>query len=390
MKHTMLRVGAALLLCLAATHVTSQDASSPLAHLKALRAERLSALPQAAVSTTPAKIVYVYCAKGGSISAALAKNIGPLVIEVRGICAENVRIERGDVTLHGLDPASDGIRGVVTDPQPFAAVELHYANRTRIENIAIVDSPSGGLLATSFTDVVMQNCRIEGNSKSGVYATGPSVIQMNGSVVSRNSFFGLSAFGGGYLSCVGCVVEDNARFAARCDGAASSLVLGDSIVSGTGGVFVSGCKDAYVDCVNYGTGHPCRLSVRPGTGSAKGQAVLVGSGEVYLLGVPLTGFLAAFYGSTVYLDTVQQTETTRANSFDSGSTLVTSVSWWPDAPESALLDTNVGVFSHAVLEAGTRLDGTLTCHSGGDAWADASVNTTGKVSGCEHVPAPTP
>ena len=73
----------------------------------------------------------VNCANGDSLQAAIDRESGPVTIEVRGICAENVLIARKQVTLHGLDPALDGIQGVAADPAPLGALVVFYSDDTR-------------------------------------------------------------------------------------------------------------------------------------------------------------------------------------------------------------------------------------------------------------------
>jgi hypothetical protein len=375
----MLRVGAAMLLCLAATSAPSQDENSPLARLKALKAERLSAAPQAAASTTPAKTVFVNCAKRGSISAALARNTGPLVIEVRGICQENVRIERSDVTLHGLDPANDGIRGVATDPLPPAAIEVNHASRIRLENISVTDSPTRGILAR-WSEMAMLNCRVERNALRGAsiafssYMTGTEVVASQNGWSGNGSGIGSSE--GSVVECLGCQLIDN--FMAARSSYGGFITLWDSVVSGGRGITAAG-GGAYVDldCSAQETSYPCSLNVT-------GTAVSAGNwGSAALVDVgPFTGRVLAMSGNVVLAGAQQvSTDTQFAPNFLSESS---TLSVWALSTASQLRDTLLNNFSHATLSDRTSLVGELTCYGGADVWSDTPY--PGQVSGCEHVP----
>ena len=75
--------------------------------------------------TVSAKTAKVDCFKGKSINAVLKahKNVDELIIEIDGICDEDVLVQRDNVTLLGInldgsgDP-TDGIRAVSTDVVP--------------------------------------------------------------------------------------------------------------------------------------------------------------------------------------------------------------------------------------------------------------------------------
>jgi hypothetical protein len=371
MKPSMLRVGAALLLCLAATSATSQEETSPLARLEALKAERLSTVPQATVSTTPAKSVVVNCAKGDSISAALAKNTGPLVIEVRGICQENVWIERSDVTLHGLDPASDGIRGVA----PPAAIEINYARRVKLVNISVTDSPLRGIVAR-YSDVAIGNCWVIRNVGTGVLGVN-AFVSGSELLASNNGGDGIRSDFAGYFVCEGCRLTDNGAFAARSrEGGVMDIY--DSVISGNSGVGAGLGGRVDVTCSGLETSYPCSLE-------ASGNAASAWVGSLARLWVPrFTGVIGATDNSEVQIWGGEQTTSNGAVNWVGGR--LTTGPW--GAANTRLGTTNLFAFSRGVLY-GTELLGTLTCDSGADAWSD-TLYPASKVSGCAHVLTSTP
>lgn len=68
-----------------------------------------------------------------------------LVVEIKGLCEENVVVNRERVTLRGTNPASDGIRAAALDtPGSFAL--LVRSSYVRIENLKITGGQTYGLV----------------------------------------------------------------------------------------------------------------------------------------------------------------------------------------------------------------------------------------------------
>jgi len=378
---TPLRTGFVLgaLLGLAATPLAGQDEASPRARWQALRAERLSAFPPAAVATTPAKTVLVDCTKGARISDALAQNAGPLVVKVRGICRENLRIERNDVTLRGRDPATDGVQGVAADPQP-SALEFYHANRISLENISISDSPGQGIGAW-YSDLTMTNCRVERNGATGMLISAASGLNATGVVVSQNHsslFGGIHAQRQALVQCVDCRLEGNVPFAAFARFNAV-LILGGK-VSGGKGIAVSSGAYGEVYCEGASVESECGIDVTDVAVDAEGEG-----STAALYGVrPFTGRLNAWSGGRVDIWGAEQIlPPGSTNDFAQSAWLSTYAG--EGGAATSLGATRLDVFSRAALWAGTVLQDYLSCGNGSDAWSD-SPYPAAQVSGCEHVP----
>jgi hypothetical protein len=373
MKHRKLRGGATLLLWLLATCLAGQDENAPLSPGRALHAEELSTNAPITAVTTAAKTVYVHCTRGGSISAALSKVAAPLVIEVRGICAEHVRIERSDVTLHGLDPASDGIRGVVTEPVPLAALEINHAARIRLENISVMESPGHGVSA-EWSQLVMQNCRVERSTQAGLFVQGSSSVTATEVVASQNGRGGVEVGGSSGVDCLGCRLVDNAT--AAFSGGWLQLVQGE--VAGGQGLVASGGW-AWLLCDATDTRYPCSLDVSGDAASARR------GGTVTLTRVQFKGRLSGWAGGILELSGAEQVSSDsldRQNLMTDTATLATMKN---GSLVSKLRSTKLTTFAHGTLKGETQLTGPLTCESGGDAWSDVAYSA-GMVVGCEHVP----
>lgn len=377
MRHPILLAVAILLICSAATPAAGQDERTPASRLRALKAERVAARPQAAPAAVSGKTVSVNCAKGESISAALSKNTGPLVIELRGTCRENVLIERSDVTLRGANPASDGIQGVTAVPQPDAALAIYYANRIHLENLFVADSPGAGVGAW-YSMLQMLNCRIARNGGIGIHI---SVSSLDGTelVVSENASAGINSQREGRVICLGCRLVDNVPAAtAQTDG---FMTLWDTEVSGNQGIRAFGAGSYIdVDCFTAVSTYPCSINVQ------RNAIQAFSGGEAGLWGVgAFNGAVTASGGGLVGVYSSQQTlPVGRINGIDDSARLTTGR---VDVGEPAAIlgTTHLGIFARASLYDATELPGNLMCDSTADAWSDTAYPAA-KVGTCKSVP----
>ena len=84
--------------------------------------------------------VRIDCKKGGSINEALKVNAKELIIEIQGMCKENVTVSRDWVTLRGRDPKKDGIESQMADLYSDGlrpAVVGWKASRLVLENLTL-------------------------------------------------------------------------------------------------------------------------------------------------------------------------------------------------------------------------------------------------------------
>jgi hypothetical protein len=370
-------------------------AGSALERARALKAERAAAAAGgAAAVAASARTVAVDCTRGRSIQRAIDHNDPPLIVEIHGVCQENVRIERKQVTLRGADPTTDGIQGVAADPPAPAALAIFYADGVAIENLSISDGPGVGV-GMWFSHVTMVNVRVEGNASAGLNASSASFLDALEVTVSDNGAQGLNAQRGAIVFCTGCVFADNAGFAATAR-LAGILTLLDGTVSGGRGLSSTFNSYADIDCVSStATSYPCSLDVTAiaAVAGSDATAALFGAGD-------FSGQLLAVERGDLYLFGARQlaTGTTpggapRVNGLGQFSTLFAEPFVDEDevAHESRLKgQTNVTGFSRALLTGETVVDGTLTCSSAGDAWADPGVTVTagGGIADCEHAALP--
>ena len=335
----------------------------------------------APAGTAGAKTVAVDCTMGQKIQAAIDREDGPLVVDVHGICDENVNIVRKNVTLRGVDPLTDGIDGVVAVPQ-LAALRLRYVEFAQVENLTIRNGPAAGVSA-AFSTLVLENCRITGHAGPGIAASQGTFLDATGTTISQNGGQGVSVQTASRLFCHGCDVTGNGGFAASgINGGVISLL--NSVVTGQRGL---SSIDSYVDidCVSEASEHPCGLTVtgRAGQAFSEGVVAFFGAGD-------FTGQVEAGDGGTVHLLGARQLagaepgQGPTANNVGRFGKLIA-------AEESGLQSqlfgtTNVSDFGRLLLLNSTTLAGSIQCGSAGDAWLDPTIIDApgSSVTGCEH------
>lgn len=355
---------------------------------KAEMLARRDSLRAAAPAKTPTSKV-VDCGKGESLQKAIENSPEDTVLEVRGLCNENVRIERRRLTLLGIDPAVDGIRGVVTDPPASAALEVWYSGFVRIENLSLRHTAGIGL-GLWFSGAEAFNCSMTGNFASGVHVSN-GFLNATELTISDNGRQGLVVQRNSLAFCRGCRLENNATWAATSNFGSLLTVL-DGVITGSRGIQAANGSYVDIDCVSEDNPYPCSLNVTAVAGSANNNstAAMYGTG-------PFAGQLTAFDRSEIYLYGAQQTSTgvgpsgnPRINFCEYFSTLLAEPYFDETevAQQSQLKgSTQINTFSRALLLDGTHVDGSLTCTRAGDAWKDAGVTATGAITGCEHAPA---
>ncbi|HVF58412.1 MAG TPA: right-handed parallel beta-helix repeat-containing protein [Thermoanaerobaculia bacterium] len=383
-----MRGNAYVLLALGFTCLALPAGAAPSARKAELlaRAASLKATPAPA---RPPQSSVVDCTKGDSLQAAIDKSQDDDVIEVRGLCNENVQIQRKRLTLHGLDPATDGIRGVAPDPPAVAALHVWYANGGLVENLSFTDTSPGGVgLALGYSFFEARNCRMVGNPANGVRVSLSSVFFGTEVTLADSGGAGLLVQRSSEAFCTGCRLENNAGFAADAR-FGSLLTLLDGVVTGSRGLRAVNQSYADIDCVTEDTAYPCSLNVTRTAGLAIGESTV----SPYGAG-PFAGQLVAFDHGEIYVYGAQQTSTgvgpsgnPLPNTFEHFSTLVVEQAFETGEQSQLKGHTQVSGFSRALLRDATTVNGTLACDSAGDAWKDPGVIVTGgPVTGCEHVP----
>jgi hypothetical protein len=156
--------------------------------------------------STKSQSITVDCNKNASINGALADNSEELIIEIRGICSEDVVVQRSNVTLHGIDPNTDGIHGVTTQNISGQSVlRVRNAMNVRIENLQIAQGVRNGLGVDASTNTNVVNCRFLNNGSAGASFGGGGTGSVSNSYFSGN-VIGIAGFDGGAFSCNNCTI----------------------------------------------------------------------------------------------------------------------------------------------------------------------------------------
>ena len=350
--------------------------------LKQQRAERARRSRGVTPTVSGAAASIVDCSKGKSLQAAIDGANSGDVIEVRGLCHENVRIEGKALTLRGSDPALDGIRGVAPAPGVVVngALAIAYADGARVESLSIESSPTAGV-ATFYSHVSMVNCRANANTLGGVHVSSNSFLDASGLEIANNGAAGLTARRGAAVFCTECELSGNAGFAANSN-FGSVLTLLDSTVVGTNGISAQVGAYADLDCATVETSHPCSLDATQFAARAFDRSVAAMLGSEDFSGSLVAGddSQVSLFESTQLSTGVTPAGQPRRNSAGDFSRL------WVEASRIKG-DTLLFDFGRGLL-VGATIDGTLTCHDVADAFAREGLTLTpgSTVTGCEHIP----
>jgi hypothetical protein len=311
--------------------------------------------------------VRVDCSKGQSINKALRHMADDLVVEIRGLCEENVVVDRERVTLRGTNPALDGIRAATLDtPGSFAL--LVRSNYVRIENLRITGGKTYGVVVShasgygrfgwgSDRGVEVVNCRIVDNLGIGLLADYSSV-RVSDTTISRNAVGGAYAMEGN-LSCANCTFTENGT-------SLTAFFVEATVTSNRGIVSLTNSNVSGVFGLNVLHG---RAIVTDSSIAATNDRAISGlfESEIFLSGVSVIGRISLGQQSHARLEGVTQT----ANALDaSGISLDQGASFMArnrDALATNLFgEITLRGFSSAVLREDTRVNGNLTCVEGGN------------------------
>lgn len=170
-----------------------------------------------AIEPPPAAMrsVVVDCRGSKTIAQALEEPAEELIVEVRGVCQENVVVDRDRVTLRGRNPQGDGIRSASPGSREPTLL-IRGARGVTIENLGISDAGWDGLRVLSAHDQIeINNCRLQDNANWGGSII-DSTVTLNGVRVSRNgrdvsdvAQGGLMVARGSMATCNDCSIEAN-------------------------------------------------------------------------------------------------------------------------------------------------------------------------------------
>ncbi len=320
-----------------------------------------------AAAPKPLKVLNIDCAKGDSINHALDRNETELIINIAGICTEDVVVRRDRVTLRGVDPAVDGIQAATVDDPYGAALYIRGARRVNVENLQLTGGKHAGLLIEDVRrSTILRNLRIEGNQEVGLVASNSLVVGFD-LWITGNGIAGVGLSETAYLRCDDCTVADN-----------PSADQGFGVIGSAGAL-------ATLFRGSITAGLP--LSFRFNSVAALNGTTVTGyvaldardSGSISVQGATIDGAIRADGDSRIELRNSRQV----FNPVPGGN-VVSGASQMTVAAGSMLIgETAFDEFSNGLFSQGSSLE-TLACATGSNAICSADVSLTS--SSCSSCP----
>lgn len=311
----------------------------------------------------PEKTVTVDCSQGKTIANALQAAAESLVIEIRGICDEDVYLNRSDVTLRGSDPNVDGIRGVKPADVPGGVLTVERANSIVIENLAILDGLRDGVVLLDVGSVQVFNSRIVGHARNGLFSIDGNFVRVFDTEIEAARW---AVAAGDDAFCTRCTIHGGA--AAWIDFSGQQGINDSTLTSDSIGVW------SQVD------GH---LSVARSTIDAPGLvAVSLENAVLNLTDTTIdSGWMYCGNQSSLTLRNSQQNSNLAGFNLFEQQALVSLFDGSRLEGLQILL-----YFSNIAIDDGPSgssvVDGDLACGSASDAWCpSAAVNVTGASCG---------
>ncbi len=353
------------------------------------KAEALARRPMARVAPDAStKSIEVDCTKGDKVQDAIDKNSGDVVVEIRGVCIENVVIDDRNVTLHGLSAATDGLQSSNMSP----ALLVRDSDNTRVENLSLSNNPFTAMqIQDSF--VTMVNCVANNNNTSSpggshaISVSTDSFLDATNLTMANNSRSCVVAQRGSSFFCHGCDFTNNTGFAATANSGGLLSLLRSTVTQRFG---VRAIMDAYadIDCISEVSAHPCSMQAtgRAAQAFSGGVAYLYGAGDFTGQVQSDDRAVVGLYGAR-QLATGQPGQGPSRNGAGFHAHIYANASFDVDPPlQSRLMGTDASTFARVLVTDTTEVAGTIQCFSAADAWLDPTVIDApgSSITGCEH------
>lgn len=315
--------------------------------------------------TPTQRTVRVDCTTGQSIQRALEVKADELVVEISGVCAEDLLIHRDNVTLRGADPAVDGVRGVAAGvTSADGVVEVRRARNVRIENLTISEGGKSGLTVNQALNVSVANCRLVNNGRHGLAVHSSLEVDVRDTEMGGNMGRGISVFDGYNVNCLRCTIEANGNFSVL--GVMNSVIgVFESSVSGRAILSALSSSVQVIDS-DFTPPSPTDLALLASDYS-----------EISLQRSRFSGWAAALETATLRFEDSEHEDNAAGFNFVDLSSILSL-----EGASSLTGDLIVEDFSKALVKDGSTLAGNLTCSSAGDAFCEDSGLISGSISGC--------
>lgn len=332
---------------------------------------------------TPAT-VSVDCTKGHSINSALTQhpNARELIVEISGMCQENVVVRRDRVTLRGTDPTNDGIQALVNSDISEVALWVREAQLVTVENLKLTGGFSG-LLATNvtLTNLRVINCRLDNNRAYGAQLQN-ALVEAQNSTFSSNGNINAGVFSASRLQCTGCTFADPAGTGPLAPTRDNVLAFGANRVLLIQSTLTNGgitSDDSFILAIDTSI-----AGFVPG-----GSSIFTnGSSSIAFTRVQVSGNMLFNQGTTAQLLGVTQPGPASNLVEDRAFVRIGDASratGGPPSIPSAIRGFNLRNFSKATLLQTSTITGNLNCSQGADAFCSNPANVSG-TSNCVQCP----
>jgi hypothetical protein len=328
--------------------------------------------------------VKVDCTKGDQINKALVTNlqVAKLAIEISGMCHENVIVTRDGVTLHGTDPANDGIQAVANTEVTDAALWVRAAASVTVENLTLTGGFSGLFASNANIPVLrLTNCRLVGNTTFGLHLQNSVANAADTTFEAGANAVPAGLFIGSRLGCGHCTLIAPASGANNTLTVVSSTAVFGQQSTFTGGPVRADNSSVLISDSSIDVSAPNVPSVNSITNTS-----------FSMTRVQITGRMFFGQGSIASLNAVTQTLTgTQPNQATMNSHVTVGSAGQPTGGppniNSNLANFDLNNFANLVLSQGSTIDGNLTCRSGSDAFCANPADVTGQTN-CGKCPKP--
>ena len=345
----------------------------------------LIAFGAGAVNAQTTATVSVDCNNGKSINKALGQhpNAQSLIVEIEGMCRENVVVTRDRVTLRGTSPSSDGIQADINATQMDAALWVRGAHQVAVENLKLTGG-FAGLLASevSTPSLKMTNCRSEGNTVYGVLLQS-ALAEITDTVLTSNGNFNVGIFASSRMACLRCSISDplgSGTLGTQRNNiiglSGPTVILIESTLAGGGILLTNGLLQAFDSAIE---------AAAP-TASVSGTQSIVN-----MTRVQVSGFMRFTASSTAVLLGVTQPGTGTINQIDDNSFVrianASPATGGPPTVPSSIQGFNVQNFSSGSLVGSSQINGNLSCLPGANFFC-LNTTTLNGTSNCALCPKP--
>jgi outer membrane murein-binding lipoprotein Lpp len=197
-------------------------------------AGQVTALTEQLAALTQIRIIDVHCETGEKIGAALVSaqnHPAHVLINVFGVCTENIQVSRSRITIRAGAPSAGIAAANLALPVVRNSSPISGLGALLLEGLTISGGPAG-VLADFGTEVRLLNCIVRDNFH-GVDVDHESIVRLESTHVEANGT-GVSAKNGGHVFISGGALQNNLPGDGLQLEAASADIGNGALITGNG------------------------------------------------------------------------------------------------------------------------------------------------------------